>query len=248
MCVRIAPGALMIKVMFPIFSVLSVVFALIQAITFLKLKFSYRKTKSELTEKLSKIFLFLSIFWGSIGFPTLFFSNLKLIQFCVDLGFFFSFLAMAYFFFLPFKIYFNKQPPRSLFFTIIIIGMIFLIFNFLNLKPAFIYFRGPFVFYAENRNLLVNSLSGFLGSSISLLSGIFFWLGGLKSKEREIRLRAFLFSASAISTSLATGVRFFLIFLFDIFVSTSLAYFFSSWAILFSVLAVFFVKPTIENP
>jgi len=227
----------------PIFSILSVFISVAEFICFSQLYLSYRETKSELVGKFSKIFLFLGFFWAFAALPKLLINDLKLIQISLDLGLFFGYLAMAYFLFVPFKIYYHKDPPKYLFFAVVLLGIAFLIFNILNLKPAFIHFQNNFVFWSENRNLLVNIISGFLIVLAALLAALFFYLGGLKSKEREVRFRAFLLSASTICIVLAAGIRFLFGFLFNIFISTLAALLFNIFSVLFLIIAVFFVKP-----
>jgi len=229
--------------MIPIFSILSAFIAVVQFICFLKLYLSYQKTKTELIGEFSKVFLFLSLFWGFLALPKIVVNNLKLIQISLDLGLFFGFLTMAYFLFIPFRIYYHRIFPKSLFFTTVSLGIAILIFNILNLKPAFIHFQNNFVFWSENRNLLVNIISGVLFSLIGFLAALFFYLGGLKSSEKKVRFRAFLITASIICIPLASGIRFVFGSLFNIFTSTLVAFILGIFSALFLTIAIFFFKP-----
>jgi len=229
--------------MIPIFSILSLFLSVIIFICFLKLYFSYRHSKLETIGIFSKVFLFLSLFWFFLSPPKLITNDLTLIQIFLDLSLFFGYLTMAYFLFIPFKIYEQWELPKSLFFSIISFGIVFLIFSILNLKPAFIHFQNNFVFWSENRSQLVNIISGTLFSLMAIVGALFFYKGGLKSKEKAVRLRAFLISASIICIPLAAGVRFVFGFLFNIFISTLIAFFLEIFSVFLMIIAIFFVKP-----
>jgi len=229
--------------MIPIFSILALPSSIVDFIFFLKLYFSYRRSKSETTGIFSKVFLFLGLFCFFLVPPKLITDDLILIQISLDLSLFFGYLTMAYFLFIPFKIYYQREPPKPLFFSIIGLGTVFLIFSILNLKPAFIHFQNNFVFWSENQSQLLNIISGTSFSLIAIVGALFFYKGGLKSKEKAVRLRAFLISASIITIALAIGVRLVFGFLFNIFISTLIALFLGIFASLLWLIAVLLVKP-----
>ena len=229
--------------MIPIFSILGLFLSVILFICFLKLYFSYRHSKFETIGIFSKVFLFLSLAWFFFAPPKLITNDLKLIQISFDLSLFFSYLLMAYFPFIPFKIYYRRELPKSLFLSIIGLGTVFLIFSILNLKPAYIHFQNNFVFWSENQSQLLNIISGTSFSLIAIVGALFFYKGGLKSKEKAVRLRAFLISASIITIALAIGVRLVFGFLFNIFISTLIALFLGIFASLLWLIAVLLVKP-----
>jgi len=233
--------------MIPIFSILGLFLSVILFICFLKLYFSYRHSKFETIGIFSKVFLFLSLAWFFFAPPKLITNDLKLIQISFDLSLFFSYLLMAYFPFIPFKIYYHRELPKSLFLSIIGLGTVFLIFSILNLKPAFIHFQNNFVFWSENRSQLVNIISGTLLGLTTIVGALFFYKGGLKSKEKAVRLRAFLISASIICITLAVGVRVVFGSLFNIFISTLIAFFLEIFSVFLMIIAIFFVKPKIRK-
>lgn len=231
--------------MIPIFSILGAFISAANFICFFRLHLSYRRTKFELVEKFSKIFLSFGLCWFFLSLPLTLVNDLKLIQVCVDLGLFFGYLAIIYSFLILFKISYYRSLPKSLLFIMVGLGIIFLIFNILNVRPAFIHFQNNFVFWSENRSHLANIIAGLM----IILSGIyvatFFYLKGLKIKEKEVRFRAFLIAISVMCLVLGTVVRFLL--LRNIFISLLISFFFGIFSVVLMITAVFFVKPKAKN-
>lgn len=233
--------------MIPIFSILCVFSVIANFFCFLWLHLAYRKTKQELTDKFSKVFLFTTLFWFFPALPRLVINDLRLIQISLDIGLFFAYVAMVYILFLPFQVYYHKNPPRYLFVAIIGLGVILLLFNFFGGKLAFIHHRGNFVFWSENRNPLINVISGFLSGVAAIVGGIFFLVEGLKNQDKEIRLRSFLISSAIFFTILGSGIRLIFGSLIDIFFSTLIGLLFGMASAVFMILAFVFVKPKPER-
>lgn len=228
--------------MIPIFSILSLLLSIVIFIFFLKLYFSYQKSKLEAIGIFSKAFLFLSLFWFFVAPPKLITNNLKLIQLSFDLSMFFGYFAIAYCLLIPFKTYYHRELPKALFFAIIGLGIIILIFNILNLKPAHIHFKNNIVFWSENRNALTDIISNILIGIILTVAAITFYRGGVKSKEKPVRLRAFLISASLICI-LLTGIPWAAGFFSDIFISKLGIFILETISVFLMIIAIFFAKP-----
>jgi len=190
-------------------------------------------------------FFLISLFWGFIALPGLIINDLKLIQIALDLSIFFGCLAGAYFFLILFKIFYPQISAKPLLPTVTSLGIAFLIFSILNLKPAFIHFQGNFVFWSENRSLLVNIISGSLYSVVEIMAASLFYFKGLRIREKEVRFRALLLGTAQVFIFLAIATRFIFGFLFsNIFISTLTSFFIGGiFPTLFMIIAAFFVKP-----
>lgn len=228
--------------MIPIFSILCVLISFSALICFLKLHFTYRKNKEELVGKFSKIFLFLSLLYGSFALPRFVFNDLRIIELCLDLGFFFAFLAAAYFLLISFELFYQKKPSKFIFLGVISIGVLFLILSIINPRPASIHFYNGFVFWSENRNIFINIFGGTILGLITIIGASLFIRGGLKSEEKKVRVRAFLMSGAIIGTFLGAVIRFVFGFLFDIFISTLIGVFFGIISMLLMIIAIFGIK------
>jgi len=202
----------------------------------------FRKTKNEIIGDFAKIFLFLALLYGFFALPRFLFEDLKIIEVCLDLGFLSGFFAIAYLLSISFKLYFRTKLPSLAFFGIITTGVIFVMFDIFNLQPAFRHFYHNFVFWSENRPLLINIMGGTIFSLFSFGGAFLFLQGGLKSDDRKIKTRAFLISAAMTLCGLMSGIRFVFSFLMDIFFSTLIALSIGALSVFCLIAAIFFIK------
>lgn len=230
--------------MTPIFSILCLIFFSTESIFFLKLASSAKKTHSPLMRSFAVSIFFLNLYFLFSATPQLLIKDIKLIELSLELALLSVYFAMAFFTQALYSFDFiSKTYFRFLFRGIILLGLGIFFFNLLTLEPAHVYFYKNFIFWDPSYHPIVNIITGIAGAIYLMGAEVLFFRGAISSKDKDIKLRSFLFGLSFLFVLLGVAIRYIFSFYLTAFWTDLLSLIFVFAGIGPWMIAIFFIKP-----
>lgn len=193
----------------PIVSIGNLISFIVSSLITLRLYFSYRQTKNKRVNDFFKAFLFLSIFFGLLATPELLFKNPKIIELVsLEISFFFVYLSVAYLVKVALGILNWKKLEKIYFWGLIIFATVITIINISTVQPAIYHSQGQFIFWEDNRNIVISTITGLVVSFGTISGVLFFFIGGLKAAGKYIRTRSFIIAGGLLLMALASLINY----------------------------------------
>lgn len=173
-----------------------------------KLYFSYKKTYSEDIADFLKTFIALSILFLFTSVPAIL-ANPVIIQIIYVLSYIPVILAPA--FLLKAAIRVSGYPvswSKFIFYFIFCLVIIITILNFVFFSPAEIQAYGRFYHWLDKTPFWLATLSGLLIGGLAVTCALLFFLGGVKSKTKLVRVRSFIIAAGIVILVAATFINY----------------------------------------
>jgi hypothetical protein len=180
------------KVMIPIFHFLNWLSCAFAFFVFKKLYRKYQESKEENLGFFLGVFLTLGVFFGLVAIPGTIINHPWWVQYFYALSW--VPLSFAPFFMLwvicnLWKIFWLKTPT---FFLAVILAMAAIVFNALYFESANLVEYGKFFHWGEKTPYLLQIINGTMIMLITLIDSTFFFIEGVKVKEKWLKKRAFL--------------------------------------------------------
>lgn len=189
--------------MIPIISISTFFIAIVMFfIAMRKFYIIYRKTGERRIGYMYKGFLYMGWAMLILSLPGLVLKDLKLIDIANDLYIVFLLVGQAYLINITFDILSWERVKKIVFWAMVASGFFISLVSILNWNSAEVGYQSPFIFWEDTRGVTINLFMGILFMISSIWFSLFFFWNGFKSKEKFVRIRAFL---------MAIGMFFFLL-------------------------------------
>lgn len=173
-----------------------------------RLFLSFLGTKDKNIGYFFTAFALLTIMEGLVASPGLIFKNLIQIGTVFAIFPFFVFLGLGFWGAIPFSILKLKKVERIFLICLLLIAIFTTVINLNNVQSAVVYQYPPFIYWEDTRGTAMNIFIGLLSGLILLFIILFFFINGLKSNKRYVRVRSFLISGGVAGFFLASIINF----------------------------------------
>lgn len=174
----------------------------------IRLYSSFKKTKDKNVGYFFAVFLILSIMEALLAMPGLVSSDLLKISAIFAFYPFFIISGLGFLGVIPLGVMQKRKAEIFFLSAIFVSAILATIINLNNINPAPAYYNHPFVYWEDTRGKEMNIFIGIFSAVILLFVIYFFFLKGIKSSERHIKIRSFLISGGVASLFSAAVINF----------------------------------------
>lgn len=173
-----------------------------------RLYLSFQKTKEKNVGYFCMVFLTLTIMEVLLATPGLVFKSLLKIDTIFALYPLFALLSLGFFCAIAFSIMKTRKTEIFFLLAIFLTAVAVTAINLSDVQPAITHQDPPFIYWEDTRGLPMNIFLGAISGLLLCFLILFFFINGLKSSEKYVRIRSFLISGGTVSMLLAAIINF----------------------------------------